>query len=94
MKYIRNNNYYFERLGDKGVLVPLTEVSTSKVKLFELNEMGMLIWDMLIDEMKIEDIIRNIYNDINNKIDYGIMYADIEEFTLSMVQKGLLFEII
>jgi hypothetical protein len=81
-------NLVFRRIGDEGVLVPTTGQAATSGKLFAVNELGALIWELLTEGAEPAEIVRTITNTF--EVDEVQAALDLDRFLDQLAAAGCL----
>jgi hypothetical protein len=86
--YTPAENLVFRRIGDEGVLVPTTGQAAIEGKLFAVNELGVLIWDLLVKGVDRVEMVRTITDAY--EIDEAHAASDLDQFLEELAAAGCL----
>jgi len=86
MKYVRNNTIYAKKINDKWYIL-----ENDKRAVRELNEIGSLIWEALVEPCTIENIVGRICEEY--KVEPRIAQKDALEFVIGYVKEGYIAEV-
>ena len=90
MKYRRNDNFVFRKIGDEMILVPIKDNVGDMGYIYNLNELGAFIWQHLDGK----DRLLDIKNSILEEFDASAQQAekDVCEFVDDLKEIGAISE--
>ena len=87
----RNENIVARKKYGSFFLIDISDnYSGDKCALYELNEIGMFIWENINGSRNIVDIVTLLKAAIIDDIDYQILYDDVSEYIDTLVDKGFI----
>lgn len=87
----RNENIVARKVHGSFFLIDISDnYSGDKCALYELNEIGMFIWENINGSRNIVDIVTLLKAAIIDDIDYQILYDDVSEYIDTLVDKGFI----
>lgn len=88
---IRKENIIFRNIHGSFFLIDITDKFTEdRCSLFEINEIGTFLWKIMADEITPEEMTKQLKAAIIDEIDYDILYHDVTEFLISLLQKNFI----
>ena len=95
MRYIKNKYIVDRKIHEDFYLIDISDnYSDDKCRLFEINEMGHVIWDMLDclpdNESQVDMIVSKIKKMIIDDIPEDVIKIDVESFINSMIEEGFI----
>lgn len=89
MKIItKNKNIVKRNIHDSFFLIDITQNYLDEVcSIYELNEMGSYIWDLLDSNNTIEDIAKKILDILIDDIEPEVIHADVSQFIEQMASE-------
>lgn len=87
----RNENIVARKKHGSFFLIDISDnYSGDKCALYEINEIGMFIWENINGSRNIVDIVTLLKAAIIDDIDYQILYDDVSEYIDTLVDKGFI----
>lgn len=88
---IKKSNIVFRRIHGSFFLIDIADkFSTDRCTLFEINEIGSFLWNEISDDVTPEALTCKLLGAIVDAIDYNVLYQDVNEFLLSLLQKNFI----
>lgn len=92
--YKRNENIVLRQTGDTYFLVDITDnYLDSTCTLYETNEIGAFVWNVLEKNSKLDDIVQRLIEVIIDDVNYEDVYEDIKEYLRILVNEKFVEEI-
>ena len=82
-----NKNYILTSLGNAHMIIPLVNARYDMSKVFNINEVGALIYKALLDDKSDDEILELILNEYD--VDKAVAMKDILDFKNSLIEKGI-----
>lgn len=87
----KDENVVARKIHDKYFLVNITDnYSHDKCVIYEVNEIGYFIWNKINGKKTREDLARLLQLEINDNVDYHLIYHDVVEFLDKLKNKGFI----
>lgn len=88
---IRKSNIVFRRIHGSFFLIDIADkFSADCCTLFEINEIGSFLWNEISENVTPEVLTCKLQEAIVDTIDYDVLYQDVNEFLLSLLQKNFI----
>ena len=84
------NNYIFKNVAGKAMLIPVSGGDVDMTKIFNLNEVGVLIYNGLLEQKPIDEIVLSITEQYN--VDEETAKKDTLEFINKLKEKNVYYE--
>lgn len=93
--YKRNENVVSRIIYDSFFLIDITDnYLDEQCQLYEINEIGMYIWNYLIDcSTSIDDIVLQLKDCIIDEIDINELYKDVKDFIDLLLALQFIWEV-
>ncbi|MGM9971002.1 MAG: PqqD family protein [Anaeroplasmataceae bacterium] len=82
-----NKNYILKCVAGDYMIIPLVDGGYDMSKVFNINEVGAIIYKGLSDNLSDEEIINNILNEYD--IDKDTIVKDFNDFKNVLIEKGI-----
>lgn len=82
-----NKNYILKSIGNDHMIIPLVDGGYDMSKVFNINEVGALIYKALLDDKSDDEILELILNEYD--VDKAVAMKDISDFKNSLIEKGI-----
>lgn len=91
---VHNKNIVARIVHGCNFLIDITDdYSNDKCSLYELNEMGMYIWNCIDGYRTVEQIAEAVCEAIIDDVDYCTILSDVKEFFLIIKEQGFILEV-
>ncbi len=84
----RKNNSILKEIGNKYMILPLSDHNIAIDVILYTNEVGAFIYNNLENEITKEELLARILNEYS--VTEEVALADLDEFLLNMQKKGLI----
>ncbi len=84
----RKNNSILKEIGNKFMILPLSDHNIAIDVILYTNEVGAFIYNNLENEITKEELLARILNEYS--VTEEVALADLDEFLLNMQKKGLI----
>ena len=92
--YAHNENIVARVVHGSNFLIDITDdYSNDKCSLYELNDMGMYIWNCIDGHRTVEQIAAVVCEAIIDDVDQCTILSDVKEFLLKIKKQGFILEV-
>lgn len=92
--FYKNENVVIRRVHDMNFLINITDnYLDEKCCLYELNEIGLFIWNALDTDNNIKDITNKLIRLINDDVCFELVLQDVSDYLEILKMQGLIKEI-
>jgi len=91
--YRQNKNVVIRKIHDTFFLIDIADnYMGDQCLLNEINEVGAFIWRELSDAKDIVSIVEKLKVQLNEEVEFEVLYSDIKEYIQYLLQLGLVEE--
>lgn len=91
--YRQKNNVVIRKIHDTFFLIDITDnYIGDQCLLNEINEVGAFIWTELSDAKDIVSVVENLKLQLNEEVEFDVLYNDVKEYIQYLLQLGLIEE--
>jgi hypothetical protein len=83
---VRSKNFVQRQLGEETVLVPISQTGIDVQNIYTLNETAAMVWKLLENKCKEEDIIAAIEQEYTADID--VIRKDVQDLIAEFIQES------
>ena len=85
-----NKEFVLREIAGDYIIIPVGETVLEFKGLLTVNEIGVLIWKMLQNEITLEQIVQNILDEYD--VEESVAREDVREFLDTLIARGILTE--
>lgn len=85
-----NKEFVLREIAGDYIIIPVGETVLEFKGLLTVNEIGVLIWKMLQNEITLDQIVQNILDEYD--VEESVAREDVREFLDTLIARGILTE--
>lgn len=91
--YTKNENIVARRIHNMNFLIDITQnYSDEKSSLYEINDIGMFIWNRIDGDADTSAITADLISQINGDVPFDVVHNDVCEFIKVLIYEGFIIE--